>query len=71
MNLRVKAIKTESDYDEALCQIEKLMGAKLDTKAYDGIDLLITRAEAYEKEHHTIDLSDPLEAIKFRIDQMR
>ena len=47
------------------------MGAKLDTEGYDGIDLLITRAEAYEKEHHTIDLSDPLEAIKFRIDQMR
>ena len=46
------------------------MCTKLDTETYDGIDVLITRVEAYEKEQHAIDLSDPLEAIKFRIDQM-
>lgn len=46
------------------------MGAKFNTEVYDRLEVLITRVEAYEKEHHAIDLPDPVEAIKFRFDKM-
>ena len=68
--MRIKPIKTERDYKAALAEIEKLWGAKQNTPKGDRLDVLITLVDAYEREHHPIDPPDPIEAIKFRMDQM-
>lgn len=68
--MRIKPIKTEADYETALAEIEKLWGAKESSPKGDRLDVLITLVEAYEREHHAIDPPDPIEAIRFRMDQM-
>jgi HTH-type transcriptional regulator/antitoxin HigA len=59
----IKPIKTESDYNEALAEIERLMGAELNTSEGDKLDVLTTLVEAYEEKHYPIDPPDPIEAI--------
>ena len=66
----VKPIKTEHDYYETLQRIEKLWGAKIDSKEGDGFDLLCTLVESYELRHYPIAPPDPVDAIKFRMEQM-
>lgn len=68
--MRIRPIKTERDYEEALAEVEKLWGAAENTPRGDRLDVLITLVEAYEREHHRIDPPDPIEAIEFRMDQM-
>lgn len=65
----IKAIKTKPDYRRALQQIESLMSAKSNTPEGELLDLLVTLVEAYEARHYPIDLPDPVEAIKFRMEQ--
>ena len=65
----IKPIKTETDYETALQRIETLWGCKPDTTAGDEFDILVTLVEAYEAKHHRIGPPDPIEAIKFRMDQ--
>lgn len=67
--MQVKPIKNKEDYVESLQQIEKLWSAKPGTEVGDLLDVLITLVEAYEREHFPIDLPDPVEAIKFRLEQ--
>ena len=67
--MKVKPIKTEQDYERVLKTIERLWGAPEGTSRGDGLDVLITLAEAYERTHHPINVPDPLEAIRFRLDQ--
>ncbi len=59
----IKPIKTETDYIEALRQVENLMGAKINTQDGDKLDVLVTLVEAYEEKHHPILPPDPVEAI--------
>ena len=66
----IKPIKTEQDYDEAIKRIETLWGATKDTPQGDELDLLITIVESYEMKHYPIDPPDPIDAIKFRMEQM-
>ncbi|MBF0138958.1 MAG: helix-turn-helix domain-containing protein [Magnetococcales bacterium] len=66
----VHPIKTELDYNAALAEIERLMDAAPDTTEGDRLDLLVTLVEAYEAKHHAINLPDPIEAIKFQMEQM-
>lgn len=68
--MRINAIKTEEDYEEALAQVEKLMDAELDTPQGDKLEVLSILIEDYEKKHYAIELPDPIEAIKFRMEQM-
>lgn len=68
--MRIKPIKTETDYEAALAEVEKLWGAKENTPKGDRLDVLIALVEAYEREHHPLDPPEPIEAIKFRMDQM-
>lgn len=68
--LRIRPIKTERDYEQALARINQLMDAKTGTEAGDELDVLVTLAEAYESKHHPIHPPDPIEAIKFRMEQM-
>jgi HTH-type transcriptional regulator/antitoxin HigA len=66
----IRPIKTEHDYQTAIHRIEELWGAKKDTTAGDELDLLITLVESYEMKHYPIAPPDPIDAIKFRMEQM-
>ncbi len=68
--MNIKPIKTKKDYNEALTRIDKIFDAEPNTKLGDELDILVTLVERYEKEHYPIDLPDPIEAIKFRMEQM-
>jgi HTH-type transcriptional regulator / antitoxin HigA len=68
--MNIAPIKTTRDYDRALRRIERLMDAKPGTKNGDELDVLTTLVEAYEAKHHAICPPDPVEAIKFRMDQL-
>ena len=67
--MEIKPIRTTEDYDAVLRRIEALWGAAHGTPDGDELDVLVTLAEAYEREHFPIDLPDPIEAIKFRLEQ--
>ena len=65
----LKPLRSERDYESALQDVERLWGAKSGTPKGDHLDILATLIDAYETEHHPIDPPDPIEAIKFRMDQ--
>ncbi len=65
----IKPIKTDADYRQALAEIEGLMMAELDTPEGERLDVLVTLVEAYEAKHYPMDLPDPVEAIKFEMEQ--
>ena len=67
--MEIKAIKTKADHRAALKEIEALMVAERDTPEGERLDVLVTLVEAYENKHHPLDLPDPVEAIKFRMEQ--
>ena len=67
--MEIKPIKTESDYRVALSEIETLMMAEADTPEGERLDILATLVEAYERKFYALDLPDPIEAIKFCMDQ--
>jgi HTH-type transcriptional regulator/antitoxin HigA len=66
----IRPLKTEADYNDALAKIEQLWGAEVNTPAGDTLDVLLTLVEAYENVHYPIAPPDPIEAIKFRMEQM-
>lgn len=65
----IKPIRNDKDYEAALVEVERLWGAKLGTPRGDRLDVLATLIEAYEDEHFPMDPTDPIEAIKFRMEQ--
>ena len=65
----LKVLKTESDYRRALERFEILMAARKGTRAYDERDVLAVLIERYERERYPISSPDPIEAIKFRMEQ--
>ena len=65
----IRPIKTKADHRAALKEIEALMGAERDTPAGERLDVLVTLVEAYERKQFQFDLPDPVEAIKFRMEQ--
>jgi HTH-type transcriptional regulator/antitoxin HigA len=69
MRASVKPIRTRADYATALAEVERLWGAKLGTPTGDRLDVLATLIDAYEAEHFPLDPPDPIEAIKFRMEQ--
>ena len=69
MATELKPIRSEADYDEALHEVERLWGAKCGTPRGDRLDVLVTLIEAYEDKHYPMDPPDPIEAIKFRMEQ--
>jgi HTH-type transcriptional regulator / antitoxin HigA len=68
--MEIRPIKTEQDYNDSILRIEELWGAKRDTPEGDELDLLVTLVESYEMKHFPIAPPDPIDAIKFRMDQM-
>ena len=67
--MKPKIIKTEADYEAALTRIEKIFAARPGTADGDELELLTVLVELYEAEQFPIDLSDPLTALRFRMEQ--
>jgi HTH-type transcriptional regulator/antitoxin HigA len=65
-----KVIKTEGDHQRALARIDELMDAEPNTPEGDELELLVTLVELYEEKKYPIDIPDPIEAIKFRMEQL-
>lgn len=68
--MNIKPIKTEQDYQEALDRLEVIFDAKKGSPEGDELEILGLLIEKYESMHFPIDLPDPIEAIKFRMEQM-
>lgn len=69
-DMEIKAIKTEQDYDNALERLEVIFHAEVDTPDGDEAEVLSILIEKYEEEYYPIGMPDPIEAIKFRMEQM-
>lgn len=69
--MNIQPIRNEQDYRSALAEISVLMASDpvLGSPDGDRLDVMATLVEAYEKKHYQIDPPDPVEAIKFRIEQ--
>ena len=68
--MEIKVIKTEEDYNEALKRLEVVFDAPVDSPQGDEAELLTILIENYEEEHYPIEAPDPIEAIRFRMEQM-
>ena len=68
--MTIKPIKTERDYQKALKEIKRLWDAKPNSPKGDRLEVLVTLVEAYERKHYKIEPPDPVEAIKFRMEQL-
>ena len=68
--MNIKLIKTNKDYEMALRRIDKIFDAKPNTPDGDILDVLVTLVEAYEKKKFEIAPPNPIEAIKFRMEQL-
>ncbi|MBS1164369.1 MAG: putative transcription regulator with domain [Proteobacteria bacterium] len=69
MMAELKPIRNEADYEAALAEVERLWGARNGTPEGDRLDVLATLIDVYEAKHHPIDPPDPVEAIRFRMEQ--
>ena len=69
MAVEVKPIRSEADHEAALTEVERLWGARAGTPEGDRLDVLATLIDAYESAHYPMDPPDPVEAIKFRMEQ--
>jgi len=67
--MNIKPIKNEKNYSDTLLKIETLMNAKPNTPQMDELEILTTLVEVYEEQFHKIEAPDPIEAIKFRMEQ--
>lgn len=66
----VKPIRSEADYEAALAEVEKLWGAKAGTSRGDRLDVIATLIDAYEARAFPFDPPDPIDAIRFRMEQL-
>ena len=66
----IKIIKSEKDYNQTLKRFEEIFHAPINSKEGDEAELLSLIIEKYEEEHYAIEAPDPIEAIKFRMEQM-
>ncbi len=67
--MKPRVLKTEQDYAAALAKVGGLMDAHPGSPEEDELELWSLLVEQYEKQHHPIDPPDPIEAIKFRMEQ--
>lgn len=67
--MSIRPIKTESDNQATLERIEQLWNAEPNTPDGDELDVLVTLVQAFEERHYPIDAPDPVEAIRFRMEQ--
>lgn len=65
----IKPVRTKRDYNEALKTVGRLMNAKAGSPDGDRLDVLVTLIQAYEAKHFPMETPDPVEAIKFLMEQ--
>src|ERR1700754_5219067 len=65
----IAPIKSHRDYRRVLKEIEGLMSARRNSPEGDRLDVLVTLVEAWERKHYRLDLPDPVEAIKYHMEQ--
>ena len=70
MSFNIKPINTEAEYYQALDELDKIFHAEPDTKEGDKAEVISMLIEKYEDEHFPIEAPDPIEAIKFKMDQL-
>jgi HTH-type transcriptional regulator / antitoxin HigA len=70
MPTELKPIRNNADYEAALAEVERLWGAKAGTPKGDRLDVLATLIDAFETRRFSFDRPDPIDAIKFRMEQM-
>lgn len=68
--MTIKPIKTKKDYEKALSRLEVIFDSKTGTSAGDELEVLGILIDNYEQQHYPIDYPDPIEAIKFRMEQL-
>lgn len=68
--MTLKPIRNEKDYNRALKRLEKVFDAKKGSAEGDELEILSILIDKYENEHFPIGMPDPIEAIKFRMEQM-
>jgi len=68
--MEINVIKTEEDYNKALKRLEEVFDAPVNSPQGDEAELLTLLIEKYEEEHYPIESPDPIEAIRFRMEQM-
>ena len=68
--MTIKPIKTKKNYQQALARLELIFDAKKNSKEADELEILSILIEKYEDEHFSIGFPDPIEAIKFRMEQL-
>ena len=69
--MKIKLIKTDAEYEQALKRLEKIFDAKQGTPESDEADILGMLIDEYEKKHYPIEAPDPIEAIKIRMEEMQ
>ena len=67
--MKIKPIRSNRDHQRALKQIDALMDARPNSPEGDALDVLVTLVEAWEEKHHAIEPPDPIEAIRFAMEQ--
>ena len=68
-SMEIKPIKTKADHRAALKEVERLMAAGKGTSEGERLDVLVTLIEAFERKHFPMDLPDPIESIRFSMEQ--
>ncbi|GAB2789180.1 helix-turn-helix domain-containing protein [Rhabdobacter roseus] len=68
--MNIKALKTEEDYNQAIKRLEVIFQAPADSAEGDEAEVLSILIEKFEEDHFPIEAPDPIEAIKFRMEQM-
>ena len=68
--MTITPIRNEKDYQNALKRLEQIFDAKLGSKEGDELEILGVLIDNYENEHFPIGMPDPIEAVKFRMEQL-
>ncbi len=70
--MKIKLIKNEEEYQKALNRVDELLeiDPAMGTDLSDELDVLVLLIEKYEEENWKIDTPDPIEAIKYRMEEM-
>jgi len=67
--MHVRPIRNDEDHARAMKQIEALWGAPDGTREAELLEVLVTLINVYEAQHHAIEAPDPIDAVRFRMDQ--
>lgn len=67
--MNIKPVRTKAGYKQAMARIDALWGARVGSPDGDELEVLVMLVERYEAQHQPMPPSDPIEAIKFRMDQ--